>query len=410
MYGRAMVSSDRRQRPLAGGAPREPRPRATRSFGTPSFSRMPALDSPDLAAIRESLLAAQRVVISTHIRPDGDALGSEIAVGRWLRSMGKAVYCLNADPEPKPLRWLMDEQPKKLVRTYDTGALSHAELIAGADALLVVDTGNEHRLGTTGGPFRAAAEAGTPTLLIDHHPDPDAWFTERCVRTDASAAGEIVYDLIAGHDPDGIDRAIATALYVAIMTDTGSFRFGATSPRTHAIISDLLARGDFSPEPIHVAVYDGKSPESLRLLGLALGTISTHYGGRLASMTISQDTLQASGADFQDTEGLISYALSLEGVVSAVIFLETLSGIKVSFRSKGDCPINGWASRFGGGGHANASGAYVRGKTLEQVRRDVLDSAPAHVTAPPELAAEADGERELSDADLALLAQFKGSL
>ncbi|MEL6616314.1 MAG: DHH family phosphoesterase [Bacteroidota bacterium] len=371
---------------------------------------MPALDSPDLASIREALLAAQRVVVTTHIRPDGDALGSEIALARWLRGMGKAVYCLNADPEPKPLRWLLDEQPKKLVRTYDTGALSHAELIAGADALVVVDVGAEHRLGTTGGPFRAAADAGKPTYLLDHHPDPENWFTERCVRADAAAAGEIVYDLIAGHDPDAIDGAVATALYVAIMTDTGSFRFGATSPRTHAIISDLLTRGGISPEPIHVAVYDGKTREALRLLGRALGTIETHYGGRLASMTISQDTLQASGADFQDTEGLISYALSLEGVVSAVIFLETLSGIKVSFRSKGDCPINGWASRFGGGGHANASGAYVRDKTLEQVRREVIDSAPPHVTAPPELAAEAEADHELSPDDLALLAQFKGSL
>ena len=370
---------------------------------------MIAQDSPDLAAVRDVLLGAKRVVISTHVRPDGDALGSEIAVGRWLRGMGKAVYCLNADPEPRPLHWLLDEQPKKLVRTYDEGALSHAELIAGADALLVVDTGAEHRLGTTGGPFRAAAEAGKPVLLLDHHPDPEGWFTHACVRTDSAAAGEIVYDLIAAHDADGIDRAIATALYVAIVTDTGSFRYGATSPRTHSIVSDLLARGDLRPEPIHVSLYDGKTPQALRLLGLALGTIGTHYGGRLASMTISQSTLQASGADFQDTEGLIQYALSLQDVVAAVIFLETLSGIKVSFRSKGDCPINGWAARFGGGGHANASGAYVRDRSLEHVRRDVIDSAPAHVTAPPELAQEAEGH-ELSADDLALLKQFKGSV
>ena len=371
---------------------------------------MPALDSPDLAAIRDTLLAAQRVVLTTHIRPDGDALGSEIAVARWLRGMGKAVYCLNADPAPKPLAWLMDEQPKKLVRTFDTGAESHADLISGADALVVVDVNAEHRLGTTGAPFRAAAEAGVPVLLLDHHPDPEDWFTASCVRTHAAAAGEIVYDLIAGHDPEAIDRAIATALYVAIMTDTGSFRFGATTPRTHAIVSDLLERGDFRPEPIHVALYDGKTPEALRLLGLALGSIRSHYGGRLASMTISQEMLTASGADFQDTEGLISYALSLEGAVAAVIFLETLSGIKISFRSKGDCPINEWAGKFGGGGHANASGAYVRDRPLERVRKDVIDAAPSHVAAPPEVAEEAGEERALTDGDLARLSRFQGKL
>ncbi|MEM1054049.1 MAG: DHH family phosphoesterase [Bacteroidota bacterium] len=367
-------------------------------------------ETPELAAIRQRLLDAKSVTITTHIRPDGDALGSEIALARWLRGMNKRVYCLNADPEPRPLRWLLDEQPKKLVRTFDTGALSHAELISGADVRVVVDVNAEQRLGSVGSPFRAAAEAGQPVVVLDHHPEPETWFTEAHVDTSAAAAGEIVYDLIAGHDADAIDTPIATALYVAIMTDTGSFRYGATTPRTHEIIADLLARGQFKPEPIHVALFDGKSREALRLLGLALGTIRTHYGGRLASMTISQDTLQASGADFEETEGLIRYALSLGGVVSAVIFLETLSGIKVSFRSKGDCPINGWAGRFGGGGHANASGAYVRGKTLEQVRKEVIDSAPPHVAAPPEAVAEADEDGELSDEQLALLAAFQGKL
>ena len=370
---------------------------------------MSVLDSLDLATIRDALLAAQRVVITTHIRPDGDALGSEIAVGRWLRGMGKAVYCLNADPEPKPLRWLLDEQPKKLVRTYDPGALSHAELIASADALVIVDVNAEHRLGSVGKPFRDAAAAGKPVYLLDHHPDPETWFTASCVRTDAAAAGEIVYDLIAGHDPSAIDRAIATALYVAIMTDTGSFRFGSTTPRTHAIISDLLERGDFKPEPIHVALYDGKTPEALRLLGRALGSIRSHYDGRLTSMTVSQEMLSASGADFQDTEGLIQYALAMEGAVASVIFLETLSGIKISFRSKGDCPINGWAGRYGGGGHANASGAYVKNRPLEQVRKDVIDSAPVHVVAPPEAVAEAEEGHELSEEELALLAQFQSN-
>ncbi|HIG73909.1 MAG TPA: bifunctional oligoribonuclease/PAP phosphatase NrnA [Bacteroidetes bacterium] len=363
-----------------------------------------------LDSIRDRLLAAQRIVLTTHIRPDGDALGSEIALGRWLRGMGKAVYCLNADPEPKPLRWLMDEQPKKLVRVYDPGALSHAELIAEADLRVVVDTNAEHRMGDVGRAFRAAADAGKPVLLLDHHPDAETWFTEAHTDTGSAATGEIIYDLIAGHDPSGIDRAIATALYVAIMTDTGSFRFGATTPRTHAIISDLLARGDFRPEPIHIALYDGKTHSALRLLGLALGTIRTHYGGRLASMTISQETLRASGADFEETEGLVQYPLSLEGVVSAVIFLETLNGIKISFRSKGDCPINKWAGRFGGGGHPNASGAYVTGKTLEHVRKEVLDAAPPHVAAPPEDLADADDNGELSDEQRQLLMAFQGKL
>ncbi|MEM0963587.1 MAG: DHHA1 domain-containing protein, partial [Bacteroidota bacterium] len=229
-----------------------------------------------------------------------------------------------------------------------------------------------------------------------------------CVRTDAAAAAEIAYDLIAGIDPALIDRAVATALYVGIMTDTGSFRYGATTPRTHAIVADVLARGDLRPEPIHVALFDGRSREGLSLLGQVLGTIQTHYAGRLATLFVTQDMIHGSGALFDETEGLVNYGLSLDGVLAAVIALELPSGVKLSFRSKGDCPINAWAASFGGGGHANASGAYVADGQLRRVLKQVVDTAPPHVMA--DASDLADTSDELSDADLALLAQFNGSL
>ena len=362
-------------------------------------------DTPDLAAVREALLAADRVVITSHQRPDGDALGSEFAVGRWLKDMGKHVLVLNADPVPRNLDWLAEQQPRKLLRVYDRGALKHAEAIAQADALLVVDTNAKHRLGEVGTAF---AQSGKPVYLLDHHPDPEGWFAAACVRTDAAAACEIVYDLIAGHDPAAIDAGIATALYTGIMTDTGSFRYGATTPRTHAIVSDVLARGDLRPEPIHVAIFDGRSRESLALLSAALATITTHYDGRLATMVVTDDMVHAAGAFFDETEGLINYALALEGVEAAVIFLGLPSGVKLSFRSKGDCPINKWAAQFGGGGHANAAGAFVDGAEVGELLRRVVDAAPLHVaagTAPGEAPSS-----EISDEDLALLQAFQGKL
>ena len=361
------------------------------------------LDSPDLAAVRDALVAADRVAITTHLRPDGDALGTEIAVARALQALGKTVTVLNTDAPPRNLDWLAEEQPPGLLQQYESGDLAQAQAVADADVLLVVDTNAAHRIGDVAQVFR---QSGKPVLLLDHHPDPEGWFSPACVRTEASAAAEIAYDLIAGIDPALIDRAVATALYVGIMTDTGSFRYGATTPRTHAIVGDVLERGDVRPEPIHVALFDGKSREGLALLSAALATITTHYGGRLATLFVTQDMVRQSGAFFDETEGLINYGLSLDGVLAAVIFLELPSGVKLSFRSKGDCPINAWAGRFGGGGHANASGAYIKNGQLARTMKEVVDAAPPHIVAD---AAEPVSD-ELSAEDLELLSQFKGSL
>jgi phosphoesterase RecJ-like protein len=361
-------------------------------------------DSPDLVAVRDALLGADRVVMTTHLRPDGDALGTEIAVARWLLGLGKDVLVLNADGPPRNLDWLVEEQPAGLVQTHEPGDLAQAQAVAEADVLLACDTNAGHRMGSVEPVFR---QAGTPVLLLDHHPDPEGWFSASCVRTDAAAAAEIAYDLIAGHDPARVDRAVATALYVGIMTDTGSFRYSATTPRTHAVVADVLDRGDLRPEPIHVALFDGRSRGGLALLAASLQTIQTHYDGRLATMFVTGEMVRTAGALFDETEGLINYGLSLDGVVAAAIFLDIPSGVKVSFRSKGDCPINAWAGRFGGGGHPNASGAFVKNGQLRRVMKDVVDAAPPHVMAHPEAAAADD---EISAADLDLLAQFKGSL
>jgi phosphoesterase RecJ-like protein len=315
------------------------------------------------------------------------------------------VLCLNADPAPRNLDWLAEEQPSGMVQTYEAGNLEQAQAVASADVLLVVDTNSEKRLGDVAKVFR---QAGKPIVLLDHHPDPESWFTVSHVQTDAAAAAEIAYDLIVGIDPDLIDRAVATALYVGIMTDTGSFRYSATTPKTHAVVADILERGDLKAEPIHISLFDGKSREGLALLSMALGTIDTHYNGRLATIFVTQDMIRSSGAFFDETEGLINYALQLDGVLAAVIGLELTSGVKLSFRSKGDCPINKWAGRFGGGGHANASGAFVQGGQIRRTLKEVVDAAPEHVMADPNDVG--DTSDDLTDADLALLAQFNGSL
>lgn len=350
-------------------------------------------------AVLDRLLAAERVVITTHIRPDGDALGSQIALGLFLRKLGKTVHLINADPPPPSVEFLLDHAR---VITF-TGALKQLKATAEADLLVVVDTNTLDRIGDFGRPFRNGAGK---KILIDHHPDPERWFDDTFVDTTAASTAELVYRLIAAHDPEMIDEAIATALYTGIVTDTGSFRFGATTADTHRVAADLLERGGLSPEPIHVAIYDNRPVSSLRLLSRVLDTITPVYDGQIAYAVVSRATLEASGARSDEAEGITSYPLSLDGVRAVVMFLETAKGIKCSFRSKGELAINGWARRFGGGGHRNAAGAFLDGVPLREAIDRVIAEAPKAL----DLGEDHVPKDELSQEDLDLLANFKGKL
>lgn len=329
-----------------------------------------------LDALLDTLQRGTRFVITTHIRPDGDAIGSQLALLRVLEALGKEVVCLNSDPPPDNLGWLPGIDRAEV---FD-GSLAQREWIDGADAVLVVDTNALHRLGRLG-PAVEASRA--KKVLIDHHTEPEAWFDVAFVRDTASSTGELVYELLAHLGAlDRIDAAVATALYTAIMTDTGSFRYSSVTPHVHRIVADLLERGDLQPAPIHTSLFDARTLDGLRLLGLALETITLHYGGQLGTMVVTQRMVRDSGSGLDETEGFVNYALSVAGVRAAVIFLETDSGVKMSFRSKGDAYVNEWARAFGGGGHRNASGAYVAGRPLDDVFHDVLHAAPRFLDLP----------------------------
>lgn len=347
----------------------------------------------------ERLLAAERVVITSHIRPDGDAIGSMIGLGLFLRKLGKQVSLISNDPPPMNLEW-MNELAEI---TKFTGALKQLKRVTEADTLIMVDTGVLNRIGDFGAPFK---NASGQKLLIDHHPNPETWFDLGLVRESAAAVGEMIYDLIEAHDLNLIDEGIAAALYTAIMTDTGSFRFGSTTARIHRIIADLLERGNISPEPIHVATFDTRTLGSLRLASRAIDSIKQVYDGKLAYIVVTTSMMESTGGSSDEIDGLTNYPLSLQGVEAAVLFLETSKGIKCSFRSKGDIAINGWARKFGGGGHKNAAGAYIKDLPLREVINEVIAAAPKYL----DLGDEYEVKDGLSSDDLALLASFQGKL
>lgn len=326
--------------------------------------------------ILELIEKHQRFFISTHIRPDGDAIGSELALAHFLQRLGKEVVVINSDPPPMNMDWLPGIGK---IQVFD-GSLGQREAVNRADVVFILDTNAMDRLGSLVAPVRASDGI---KALIDHHTHPEGWFDVMFERETASATGELIYEIISAYDPEMIDADIATSLYAAIVTDTGSFRYSNVTPALHRAVADILERGDLSPAPIHTAVYDTRSRESLQLLGRVLETITLRFGGAVGYMVITPRMLRETGASSEDTEGFVNYALSIEGVRAAVMFLETEKGTKMSFRSKADAHVNEWARALGGGGHKNAAGAYLR-VPLDEAVEQVMALAPRFLGVEPD--------------------------
>lgn len=324
-----------------------------------------------LEEVRAVLQANNHFFITTHIRPDGDAIGSQLALGQFLRKLGKTVTMINSDPPPYTLEWLPEVQT---IETFD-GSIRQRERIAQADVIIVVDTNALERIGKVAGPVQ---NSHAKKVLVDHHTNPENWFDVRWVDTTASSTGELIYQIIAAEPKVSVDFTIATSLYTAIMTDTGSFRFSNVKPQTHRIIAALMEEGGIVPEHIHAALYDKRSLNGLRLLSRTLEGITLLHDGQVGYTAISQKTVREVQSDLSETEGFVNYILSIEGVKAAVLFSETVSGTKASFRSKGDAHVHEWARSFGGGGHRNAAGAFIKG-SLDEVVTKVMDALPRYI-------------------------------
>jgi phosphoesterase RecJ-like protein len=321
-----------------------------------------------LALVREH----DRFFVTTHLGPDGDALGSQIALGRFLQKLGKSAAMINSDEADQNLDWMPGAED---VEVFD-GSMEQREALANAEVVFVLDTNDEERLGKVGSMVR---NASATTVLIDHHLQPEPWFDVEFVRDTAAATGELVYEMIEATDPTLIDAEVATALYTAIMTDTGSFRYSSVTPQLHRVVADILERGGIEPAPIHETIYDRKSMPGLRLLGRMLNRIRLRYDGQLGYSVVTQRMVEDTNASWDDKQGFVNYVLSIEGVKAALLFSEVDDGSKISFRSEADVRVDEWARHFGGGGHRNAAGAYVKRPTFEEVIEDVIDAASAYI-------------------------------
>lgn len=320
--------------------------------------------------IPERLIAeihgAANIVLLTHSHPDGDALGSLFGLADLLDMLGKNVFCFLEEPVSHHYDFLPD------ISRVNTNLDDFRKFVseAGKDIIMIgLDCGDDDRLGQLKLEFLKIE----PFLVIDHHRSHRDFGTIRWVDPCRSSTGEMIYELAQALNAP-IGYKCAYNLYVAICTDTGSFRYECTTPRTMRIAADLIDKG-VRPEEVGSHLYDKYTLERLKLMKMVLATISLCARDQIAFMHVSQKMLEESGATIQDAEGFVDLPRSLYTVKAAVLMKETGNGfIAVSMRAKGQCDVALVANEFGGGGHRNAAGFRSQGKSIGEVQRELLDA------------------------------------
>ncbi|GAC1578031.1 MAG: bifunctional oligoribonuclease/PAP phosphatase NrnA [Candidatus Dormibacteria bacterium] len=295
----------------------------------------------EAAEILRHLEAAQRVVVISHKDADGDTLGSALAMSEVIRGMGKDVVTRVPAPVPGVYSFLPG---------FD--AINPNEGGKQPDLVVVMDASNLERLSDTLG----VLPGGTPVLNIDHHVSNTRFGTLNLVVPDASSTAEVTFDLLHELGVE-ITPAMATNLYAGVLTDTGGFRHENTTFRVLEIAADLVRRGANAAD-IAERIYKSKKLSTMKLTTAVMATIGYDCNDRLVHAFVSQEELRRSGAQMDESEGLIDTLQSVEGLLFAVLFKETTPEMtKISVRSRGAANANELAAAFGGGGHARAAGA-----------------------------------------------------
>jgi bifunctional oligoribonuclease and PAP phosphatase NrnA len=312
----------------------------------------------------EVVRAHQRFVLTTHVRPDGDAIGSELAMAAILESLGKDVLLCNDFTVPPNLRFLDGAQKHRRL-----GVDVSAEQLGDREVLVVLDTSAWAQLGAM-----AEVIKGMKALkvVIDHHLSGDDLGAEVFKDTAAEATGRLV---IEAANPLGVPlrREIAEPAFVALTTDTGWFRFSSTTAGTLRLAARLVEAGA-APARLYKELYENDSHARLQLIGRALAHTQTELGGRLIYTWLSQADFDACGALPSDSEDIINETLAVGGTQAAVILVEQpKGGFKISFRSRCELDCSKLAERFGGGGHKNAAGAFLS-EPLDVAREKILDA------------------------------------
>ena len=309
----------------------------------------------------------QNFTITSHVNPDGDSIGSEIALYFFLKNLKKTARIINYSETPQNYLFL---DKNGIIEIYDEN--NHNQVLQNSDVIFILDTNEYARVRTMADEIR---NSKAKKVCIDHHLDRNNNQFDYSMIDEASpATGEILFKLFTRKNNNSITPEIAVPLYAAIMTDTGSFRFTRTSSETHRISAELLDNGA-DPVEIYNEVYEKSKIGRLKLLSRFLSGIKLAYDDKVIYAPITLKEFEETGTNVFDTEGFSHHMLSLESAQMGIIFTETKKGIKISFRSRGNVNVSDFAKEFGGGGHQNAAGAWMAGANMEHLIESVISKA-----------------------------------
>lgn len=304
---------------------------------------------------------AENIVISTHIFPDADGIGSEIALCLAMRSLGKNAICVNEEPLLERYKYL-DPQDVVISLSDYHSFYPDAEI----DLFIVVDTNSVERIGEGA---KKLANTGKNILFIDHHPCPSEVSRENCVDTTKAATGELAGDLIKSIGVE-LTREMALPLYTAVLIDTSSFRYPTVTGNTHRLIGSLMDTGVRPPHAYNM-IYGTKKITFMKLLGKVLANVHTTKDEKIAWLTLTEDLLEKFHVDTEDTHAFINHLLILDNIKVAVMFKQTGNQIKVSLRSVGVIDVGVMAKALGGGGHDHSAATLIEGNLDEVIKSTI---------------------------------------
>ncbi|EDP94392.1 bifunctional oligoribonuclease/PAP phosphatase NrnA [Kordia algicida OT-1] len=307
----------------------------------------------EIQGVKTLLQTPQKIVIIPHKNPDGDAIGATLALWHYLKKQQHDAVIIAPNDYPEFLKWMPGESD---IVKFDYEKDRATTLLEAANVIFTLDFNDLSRIGDM---ETVVAACKATFVMIDHHQQPSDYAKFMYSDTSMSSTCEMIYNFISFlGDENRITPEMASCMYTGIMTDTGSFRFKATTSTTHRIIANLIDKGAENAA-IHNAIYDTNSLSRLQLLGCALKNLVVLETYNTVYITISKDELTRYDFKKGDTEGFVNYGLSLKGIKFAAIFIENMQEpyVKMSLRSKGNFSVNEFArTHFNGGGHTNAAG------------------------------------------------------
>lgn len=316
----------------------------------------------NIQVFKQLLSSPKQIVLTIHLNPDADALGSALGFASVLQKKGHSVTVVSPNTFPDFLKWMKDNEK---VLVYEKHPVKCNEILASADMIFSMDYSALKRVGEVG---KEIEKSKAIKVIIDHHREPEDYADYMIWSIEAGATAELVFDLFKELNwTDALDTNGGECLYAGIMTDTGGFRHPNTTKHIHEIVAHLIGIG-VNTAKVSKLVYDSNSINRIKLLGFALGhrlKIIEKYS--TAYISLSSEDLKSHNAQKGDTEGLVNYALSIKGIVMAALFKEGENMVKMSFRSVGSFSVNDFArTNFDGGGHNNAAGGVSKSMSLQE--------------------------------------------